>query len=134
MNILIIKLGATGDVVRTTPLLRRLSGHVTWLTAGKNAVFLQNIQDDLRCLTWEQREQARDRAYDLVLNLEDDLETGLFLKMLKFKTLFGACVDSDDVLRYTDDSRDWFDLSLISRYGKEQADGLKLQNRRTYQD
>ena len=26
MNVLIVKLGATGDVVRTTPLLRRLSG------------------------------------------------------------------------------------------------------------
>jgi hypothetical protein len=37
-------------------------------------------------------------------------------------------------MRYTDDSRDWFDLSLISAYGKQQADRLKLQNRRTYQD
>src|SRR5678815_3629707 len=28
----------------------------------------------------------------------------------------------------------WFDLSLISRFGREEADALKLKNRRTYQD
>ena len=39
MDILIIKLGATGDVVRTTPLLRRLDGNATWITAAKNTVF-----------------------------------------------------------------------------------------------
>jgi ADP-heptose:LPS heptosyltransferase len=43
MNVLIVKLGATGDVVRTTPLLRRLSGSVTWITAAKNGVFLEGL-------------------------------------------------------------------------------------------
>jgi ADP-heptose:LPS heptosyltransferase len=36
MNILIIKLNATGDVVRTTTLLRRLQGDITWITAPSN--------------------------------------------------------------------------------------------------
>ena len=31
-NMLIIKLGALGDVVRTTPLLRVLEGKMTWVT------------------------------------------------------------------------------------------------------
>jgi hypothetical protein len=48
--------------------------------------------------------------------------------------LFGAYADSGDALCYTDNSRRWFDLSLISRYGKEEADRLKLQNRHTYQE
>src|SRR5438067_3698951 len=39
MNVLIIKLGAAGDVVRTTTLLRRLSGQITWLTEAKNTIF-----------------------------------------------------------------------------------------------
>jgi ADP-heptose:LPS heptosyltransferase len=134
MNILIAKLGATGDVVRTTPLLRRLSGHITWLTAPKNVVLLQGLQENLQCLSWEERDQVQNDVYDLVINLEDDLEVGLFLKALTCKQVFGAYVDANNVLRYTEDSRRWFDLSLISIHGREQADQLKLQNRQTYQE
>jgi heptosyltransferase-2 len=134
MNVLIIKLGATGDVVRTTPLLSRLSGDVTWITAAKNIVLLQNLKEHLRCVTWEERDLVRDRKYDLVINLEDTLEIGLFLQTVEFSQVFGAYADSAKALRYTEDSKRWFDLSLISSYGKQAADQLKLQNRHTYQD
>ncbi len=134
MRILIAKLGATGDVVRTTPLLRRLEGHITWLTAEKNAILLRNLKENLRCCSWEERDRVRDTEYDLVINLEDTLEIGLFLKTLRSKQLFGAYVDSENGLRYTDDSRRWFDLSLISVHGRQQADRLKLLNRHTYQE
>jgi heptosyltransferase-2 len=134
MNTLIIKLGATGDVVRTTPLLSRLNSEVTWLTAEKNLVLLDGLQKDLRSLSWDARANLPDVEYDLVINLEDTLEAALYLKELKFKQHFGAYADSENNLRYTDDSRRWFDLSLISVYGREQADRLKLQNRYTYQE
>ena len=134
MNILIIKLGATGDVVRTTPLLRRLSGHVTWITTTKNIELLQGIAKDLNCVTWEERGSVHGQTYDLVINLEDDLETAQLLRTVRFHQLFGAYADSNDRLRYTDNARAWFDLSLISAYGREKADYLKLQNRQTYQE
>jgi heptosyltransferase II len=53
---------------------------------------------------------------------------------LRPKQTFGAYVASDGALQYTDDSRQWFDLSLISKYGRQQADKLKLHNRKTYQE
>jgi ADP-heptose:LPS heptosyltransferase len=134
MNTLIVKLGATGDVVRTTPLLRQLNGHVTWVTAAKNAVLLHDLKESLRCLPWEQRNLACDRKYDLVISLEDDLDTGLFLKTLEVGQLFGAYVNGDNRMVYTDNSSLWFDLSLISVHGREEADRLKAKNRRTYQD
>ena len=134
MNILIIKLGATGDVVRTTPLLKRLGGQITWLTESRNAPLLERLTDSLGCARWDQRELLPDINYDLIINLEDSLEIGLYLRSLKFKQLFGAYVDSDNKLRYTDDSRRWFDLSLISSYGKDQADKLKFRNRHSYQE
>ena len=134
MEVLIIKTGATGDVVRTTPLLRRIDGRVTWLTESKNAVLLQGLGSLRRCLSWEERHLSRDASYDLVINLEDSLEVGLYLNTLEFKQLFGAYVGSGSKLRYTEDSHRWFDLSLISSYGKEQADKLKFQNRHTYQE
>jgi len=134
MNVLIAKLGATGDVVRTTPLLGRFAGQIAWLTAAKNTVLLENLTDNLRCFSWEERQLVPDIRYDLIINLEDTLDVGLYLKTLRTTQLFGAFVDSANQLRYTDDSRRWFDLSLISAYGREQADKLKLKNRRTYQD
>jgi hypothetical protein len=134
MSVLIIKLGATGDVVRTTPLLRRLDGPVSWVTAENNLPLLEGIDREVRCVSWENRERVADNAYDLVINLEDDKETSCFLNQLEFEQLFGAYLNGDDKLAYTSDSRDWFDLSLISTYGREEADRLKLLNRRTYQE
>lgn len=134
MSVLIIKLGATGDVVRTTPLLRRFDGPVSWVTAKGNLSLLERIDRPVRCVTWEDRRGIADTVYDLVINLEDDLETSRFLKNLKFKQLFGAHLDRNDKLAYTLDSRDWFDLSLISAHGRQEADRLKLLNRRTYQE
>ena len=53
---------------------------------------------------------------------------------MKYKQLFGAYADATNALKYTDDSHAWFDLSLISSYGRKEADRLKLVNRQTYQD
>jgi heptosyltransferase-2 len=134
MKVLIIKLGATGDVVRTTPLITRLSADITWVTAAKNAVLIKDLKDNVRCFSWEERERALDTRYDLGINLEDTLDVAQFLKTARCGEIFGAYVNSDGPLKYTENSRCWFDLSLISTYGREQADKLKLKNRRTYQE
>jgi heptosyltransferase-2 len=134
MNVLIVKLGATGDVVRTTPLLRRLSGSVTWITATKNGVLLDGLSDNLRHFSWEARARALDISYDLAINLEDTLEVALFLKSVRPAEIFGAYSDWSQRLRYTANSKCWFDLSLISSYGRQEADRLKLLNRQSYQE
>jgi heptosyltransferase-2 len=134
MNVLIIKLNATGDVVRTTPLLSRLEGEITWITARNNLGLLDRLAGNLRSASWEDREIARDRDYDLVINLEDEAECAGFLKSIRYRQLFGAYMEAGGGLDYSEDSRSWFDLSLISVYGKKNADQLKLQNRRTYQE
>jgi len=133
-NTLILKLGATGDVVRTTPLIEHLTGEVSWVTAAKNTSLLTGLTTALRAVSWEQRGQFCDREYDLVINLEDTPDVAQFLPQVKYKKLFGAYTDASGALAYTDNSRGWFDLSLISRFGRAQADKLKLANRRTYQD
>lgn len=134
MQTLILKLGATGDVVRTTPLLEKFTGPITWVTAAKNLPLLEGLRENLRSLAWEDRHLAVGQSYDMVVNLEDTLEAGLYVRELKYGRLFGALLENNNRLSYTDDSRGWFDLSLISRFGKQSADRLKLENRRTYQD
>jgi heptosyltransferase II len=134
MNVLIVKLGATGDVVRTTPLLRRLNGSVTWITAAKNGVLLEGLSDNLRHFSWEARARALDIPYDLAINLEDTLEAATFLNRIRPAEIFGAYSDSSQCLRYTNNSKCWFDLSLISSHGRQEADRLKLLNRQTYQE
>src|SRR6185436_13519381 len=93
MNVLIIKLGATGDVVRTTPLLRRLNGSVTWVTAFKNRPLLEGLTEsaaDLHLLAWEDRHSLEGKSFDLVINLEDDIETASLLSSVRAKRVFGA--------------------------------------------
>jgi hypothetical protein len=137
MSTLIIKKGATGDVVRTTTLLHRLDGAVTWVTAPVNHELLDRLPQ-VRALRWEERERALDRAYDLIVNLEDTEEEADFVKEAASAAsgtrVFGAQRDPVGQLVYSDDASAWFDLSLISRYGRERADQLKLENRRTYQE
>jgi lipopolysaccharide heptosyltransferase II len=134
MKVLIAKLGATGDVVRTTCLLPKLYGDVVWLTDAKNTALLTNLSLNLQCFSWAHRELIPQTTYDLIINLEDSLEVAAYLRELKYKQWFGAYAGSRDVLHYSDDSHGWFDLSLISRYGLEQADRLKFINRRSYQE
>jgi ADP-heptose:LPS heptosyltransferase len=134
MKILIIKLNATGDVVRTTSLLRRLEADITWITAKGNVPLLDGVRPNVRCLAWEDRARAGDTAYDLAISLEDEPETAAFLHEVQHARVFGASLATDGSVQYGDDAREWFDMSLISRHGRQRADELKLLNRKTYQE
>jgi hypothetical protein len=125
MNVLIIKLNATGDVVRTTPLLRCLKGEITWVTVRNNLVLLGQLAENLWCVSWEERDTARDSDYDLVINLEDMWAWRIRQEVTLQAAVWGAL--NGDALGYTEDSRGWFDLSVISIYGKAKADILKFQ-------
>ncbi|MFO1128778.1 MAG: hypothetical protein U1E66_10175 [Rhodospirillales bacterium] len=134
MRILIIKLNATGDVVRTTPLLHRLDGDITWLTHRNNVPLLTGLTRPVDCMAWEQRDSIGAVPFDLVISLEDEPEVAAFVRGLRCRRVFGAYLDGDDRLRYSEDAHDWFDLSLISAHGRDKADALKFRNRQSYQD
>src|SRR5438270_14028421 len=98
MSVLIIKLGATGDVVRTTPLLRRLDGPISWITAENNLALLEGIDREVRCISWENRRRVADTVYDLVINREDGREPSRFLRELEFEQVSGASLTADHQL------------------------------------
>lgn len=134
MKILIIKLGAAGDVIRTSSLLNLFNGDICWLTSDLNTILLKDSPRVTECISWSQRSELKNRKYDLVINLEDTIEASRILEDLDYGDLFGAYLNEADKVVYTESSKEWFDLSLISSFGKEKADLLKLENRKTYQE
>jgi len=77
-KILIIKLGAAGDVIRTTPILRKLrqvypACYITWLTLSPELLLKdwvdQILPFDLKNIITLQASQ-----FDLLINLDKDLE------------------------------------------------------------
>jgi len=130
---LIIKKGATGDVVRTTVLLHILDGEVTWVTEAYNREVLPQQHPALRhILSMDEAESLRGAAFDRVISLDDDPACAELAASVQAGDLMGTFLQ-DGTVRYTGHFGDWFDMSLVSVYGKERADELKLLNRKTYQ-
>ncbi len=137
MKIAIIKTGAVGDVLRTTSLLPGLKGryedlNVTWIVAKKAYDIIKTNPLIKKILTIEEMGKIDD-SFDLVINLEEDVKACELASGSDRERLFGAYLEDGKVI-YSDDSRDWFDMSLISRYGRDRADELKKRNKRSYQE
>lgn len=77
-------------------------------------------------------ESVLQETYDFVLSLEEDDFCAKLAASLNTRKLTG--VYSNGKIRYTEDAAPWFDMSLISIYGKEYANSLKMANGRSYQD
>ncbi len=97
-RILLIKLGAAGDVVRTTPLLHPLGRdyprhRLTWLTEFPDLVPM-SVPDrrrfDATSVLW-----ARNTAFDLVINLDKDPEACALATEVLADRKFGFVLGDD---------------------------------------
>lgn len=85
-KILIIKLGAAGDVVRTTPLLRKLKqvypeSFITWLTLTPELV-PSNWVDQILDFDFKNIISLQASHFDLLINLDKDLEACALAKQI----------------------------------------------------
>ena len=133
MRILITKLGAIGDVIRTTSILKGLREkyqpvELDWLTslAAKSVLLNNHLIDHL--YTWEERDTLS--SYDLVIGLEDELEICELVHKLGQGKILGAFA-KDGEGTYTPSA--WFDMSVISKFGLTRANELKKLNKKTFQ-
>lgn len=137
-NILIVKIGALGDVVRTTPILRVLRGNrIYWLTNQRAIPLLPSKRYFIKKIfSVEEINKLKNIKFDLVINLEEDLEIAKFItEELIYKKIIGVFYsEKENRLRYTKESKKWYDMSLISELGLKKANKLKWENKLSYQE
>lgn len=131
-KILIIKLGALGDVMRTTPILRRLSGSVTWITSRRALPLLAGNPRIARLITPGDFPGIRGEDFDWVINFDEDARACALAAEAKAPKKTGALLNAGRP-DYCESSAPWFDMSLISRLGIKEADRLKYRARKSYQ-
>jgi len=134
-KILLIKIGAMGDVLRTTPLLHALKEkaphcHITWVTRSESVELLQNNPLLDRCIALgAQDSRFLVETFDTVICLDKDPEATSLASLVQAPRKYGFLMDSrsgnlcpaNEAARY------------IFRLGFD--DELKFrQNRKTYQE
>jgi len=138
-NILIVKCGSHGDVVRTSYVLPGLSkkynpSRIYWLTSGSSFDLLRyNPYVEELCTPEFNQTRLRGVTFDLVFSLDDEVDALRSFEGLRFRRIVGALPGGGQAA-YTEDSAPWFDMGLISRFGKERADDLKKENRREHNE
>jgi heptosyltransferase-2 len=138
MRIALIKIGATGDVVRTTsilPGLRRLHSdmELTWITSTSALDLVRNHPDVLRAVDIAESSTdpwRRDR-YDWLISLDDDPIACQLASELNAARLSGAYMTTAGQSRYTCDTEPWFGMGLLrppEEGGIDRANQLKQAN------
>lgn len=92
-RILIIKLGAIGDVIRSTPLLVRFkndypNSHITWLTHSPEVLPTKYI-DEINRFDFISVYKAENTVYDIAINLDKDKEACMLLTKVSAKRKLG---------------------------------------------
>lgn len=147
-SILILKTGALGDVLRTTSILpglreRERGAAIEWVTApaavdlvgGSSSLAAVHVVSPGDAEGLERLgEDLAVRAFDWVISLDDEEPLcRLASRVAGGGRLSGAYWDErEGCARYTEDVAPWFDMGLLSVHGKEVADRLKLENRRSH--
>lgn len=92
-RILIIKLGAIGDVIRTTPLVTRYkhlypAAKITWVTLSPDILPAGRIDEILK-FGHEAILQVQNTDWDIAINLDKEKEAGALLKTVNAREKLG---------------------------------------------
>jgi len=137
MKILILKFHALGDVLRTSYILPGLYEKyddpvIDWVTSP-SAYDLLRYNPYIRNIASPQNglDFLKHNHYDFVFSFDDEIEVLKLLDDVSYVKLIGAYM-INGVRTYDPSSSEWFDMGLLSRYGKEVADKKKKANQREH--
>jgi len=133
MKALILKTGALGDVLRTSYFAKymkelNLFDKIDWFTSCNatplisNNPYIDNIYVKKEFDIYE---------YDRIFSLDDEYEVIEIVRGFPEHAITGAYM-AGNRLSYSPDSSEWFDMGLISKFGKIIADQKKLHNQRSH--
>ncbi len=136
MNILIIKTGALGDVVRTSFLAQALKDKfkteepkIFWITQEKaKPLFINNPYIDYTIIE-KDKEKLRNIEFDLIVNLEEDMENCKFASSIKSKNKIGFFLENNKVVP-TKTTEEWFNMSALGE--KPLNNILKKKNKKSH--
>lgn len=133
VRILIVKHGALGDVVRTSyfagALKRKYGEHLelSWVTSPAALPLLaDNPHVDRVGVSFA--DFQRD-VFDVVYSLDDEAPVLEAASKLRAQRISGALLH-EGTPSYSPDAAEWFDMGLLSKFGKAKADQLKKRNDR----
>ena len=142
MRIALIKVGALGDVVRTTsilPALRRRFENLrlTWITARNALDLIKYAPEVSQAIAIE---EITDRwihrhAYDWAISLDDEIAPCRLASSLRTKRLSGAFLSAHGNQEYTQDMELWFGMGRLRQSqegGLDRANQLKRLNHMSY--
>ncbi|MBT4166277.1 glycosyltransferase [archaeon] len=140
MNILVIKTGALGDVVRTSFIAqalkekyfdtkKRIFPKLYWITQKNALPFFKNNPYIDKALPQEKKHLLKNTNFNLVINLEEDKENCNFAKNLNPQELIGFTIKNKKI-QPTKTTKEWFNMSALGE--KLQNDILKKQNKKTH--
>lgn len=96
-RILIVKTGAAGDVIRTTPVIARLkkeypTAHITWITSYPDLV-PRSLVDRILVYSWESTLQLQSESFDLILSLDKNPGEASLVNKIKAQKAKGFFTD-----------------------------------------
>lgn len=133
-KILIIKLGAMGDVVRTTPIIPIIAEkykkyHLTWLVDGKSRLFIDGNPDVHRVINYNTESVLRlmIEKFDVVYSLDKEVRATSIATLVKAKKKFGfGFHPKGNIYPLTPEAEESFALGM--------SDEIKFsKNQKTYQ-
>lgn len=137
MNILIVKHGALGDVVRTSYFAKALKAkhphlQIHWITnqACVNLLRFNPYIDHI----YTHFDQLPKYEFDIIYSLDDESAALEGVAKIATKRIEGAFLTPNGAIDYSDKSSYWFDMGLISKFGKETADTKKKENQRSHNE
>lgn len=133
-RILIIKLGAMGDVIRTTPLLkciRKKYGEdiqITWLVNKESTDLIKNEYID-RVLAYNNENILRlqSEEFDVLFSLEIDVPGSVVANLIKSKEKYGYYLEKDGHPNYFNEKARFYLERVFS-------DFINKHNKKTYQE
>ena len=133
-RILVIKLGAMGDVLRTTSILPTLfkhfrNPHISWITRKESFELLENnaFLDSILETSVDSMGRLQVEAFDLVINPETSKESAALASIVKSKKKKGFGLSPKGfVFPYNTGAKEIFHMGLF--------DDIKKRNRKTYEE